>query len=130
MVFFVVFGRPRSSVGGRGLEPSMENNSLATCDLGVTPKPFLSRRPEETVESIVDLLSRGVSVAGIAAREDLTAKRSRPEMAPQGLEKIEFAPGNGMGSEPSDPQDVVRGRAAPCAAPGDKLRENYRKYHG
>jgi hypothetical protein len=48
----------------------MENNSLETCDLGVTPKPFLRRRPEETAESIVDLLSRGVSVAGIAARED------------------------------------------------------------
>ena len=30
---------------------------------------------------------------------DLTAKRSRPEMAPQQLEKIESAPGNGMASE-------------------------------
>jgi len=47
----------------------------------VTPKPFLRRRPEETAESIGDLLSRGVSVAGIAPREGLTAKRSRPEMA-------------------------------------------------
>jgi len=47
----------------------MENNSLETCDLGVTPEPFLRRRPQETAESIVDLLSRGVSVAGIAARE-------------------------------------------------------------
>ena len=47
----------------------MENNSLETCDLGVTPKPFLRRRPEETIESIIDLLSRGVLVAGIAARE-------------------------------------------------------------
>ena len=35
----------------------MENNSLETCDLGVTAEP------------IVDLLNRGVSVAGIAARE-------------------------------------------------------------
>jgi hypothetical protein len=42
------------------------------------------------------------SVAGIAAREGLTAKRSRPEMAPQGLEKIESAPGNGSGSEASN----------------------------
>jgi hypothetical protein len=48
---------------------------------------------------------------GIAAREGLTAKRSRPEMAPQPLEKIESAPGNGMGSEASNPQDVVHGRA-------------------
>jgi hypothetical protein len=33
-------------------------------------------------------------------------------MAPQRLEKIESAPGNGMGSEASNPQDVVHGRAA------------------
>ena len=39
----------------RRLEPSMENNSLETCNLEVTPKPFLRRRPEETVEPIVDL---------------------------------------------------------------------------
>ena len=31
---------------------------------------------------------------------------------PQRLEKIESAPGNGMVSEASDPQDLVRGRAA------------------
>ena len=68
--------------------------------------------PEETAEPIVDLLNRGVSVVGIAAREDLTAKRSCPEMAPQPLEKIESAPGIGMGSEASNPQDVVHGRAA------------------
>jgi hypothetical protein len=29
-------------------------------------------------------------------------------MAPQCLEKIESAPGNGMGSEASDPQHLVR----------------------
>jgi hypothetical protein len=42
-------------------------------------------------------------------RERLTAKRSRPEMAPQRLEKIESGPGNGRGSEASDLQDVVHG---------------------
>jgi hypothetical protein len=47
----------------------MENNSLETCDLGMTPEPFLRRHPEETARSIVGLLSRAVSVAGIAARE-------------------------------------------------------------
>ena len=31
-------------------------------------------------------------------------------MVPQGLEKIESAPGNGMGSEVPDPQDMVRER--------------------
>ena len=41
--------------------------------------------------------------------------RACPEMAPQGLEKIESAPGNGMVSEASNPQDVVHSRAAgPC----------------
>jgi hypothetical protein len=33
-------------------------------------------------------------------------------MAPQRLEKIESAPGNGMSSEASNLQDLVRGRAA------------------
>jgi hypothetical protein len=49
------------------------------------------------------------SLAGIATRGGLTAKRSCPEMAPQRLEKIESAPGNGMGSGASNPQDVVHG---------------------
>ena len=39
-------------------------------------------------------------------------KQSCPEMAPQGLEKIESAPGNGMASEASKPQDMVQGRPA------------------
>jgi hypothetical protein len=37
------------------------------------------------------------------------AKRSRREMAPQRLEKIESAPGNGMVSEASNLQHLVRG---------------------
>src|SRR5271156_5549444 len=41
-----------------------------------------------------------------------TAKRRRPEMAPQRLEKIESAPGNGMVSEAAKPQHLVCGRAA------------------
>src|ERR1700689_4034399 len=77
------------------------------------PKLLYRLRPRSAVpaEAAVDLLNRGVSVAGIAS-EWLTAKRSRPEMAPQRLEKIESGPGNGSGSEASNPQDVVRGRAA------------------
>ena len=35
------------------------------------------------------------------------AKRSRPQMAPQRLEKIESAPGNGMAPEGSSPQDLA-----------------------
>jgi hypothetical protein len=44
-------------------------------------------------------------------------------MAPQRLEKIESAPGNGMGSEASNPQDLVPGRATDRA----RLRLTNRK---
>jgi hypothetical protein len=54
---------------------------------------------------------------------DLTAKRSRPEMAPQRLEKIESAPGNGMASEASNPQYLVHERTADRA----RLRLTSRK---
>jgi len=57
---------------------------------------------------IVDLLNRGASIAGIAARE--ADRQSRREMAPQRLEKIESAPGNGMVSQASYPQGLVQGR--------------------
>src|SRR5277367_3013838 len=77
----------------------------------------------EAAEPIVDLLNRGVSVAGIA-RERLTAKRSRREMAPQRLEKIESGPGNGRGSEAANPQDVVHRRAADRARLRLTSREN------
>ena len=53
--------------------------------------------PEETAKPIVDLLNRGVRSPG-SRRERLRAKRSRREMAPQPLEKIGSAPGNGMAS--------------------------------
>src|SRR5271154_3521331 len=36
--------------------------------------------------------------------------RIRPQMAPQRLEKIESAPGNGMVPEARDPQDMVKRR--------------------
>ena len=36
--------------------------------------------------------------------------KSRPEMAAQRLEKIESAPGNGMGSEAANLLDLVHGR--------------------
>jgi hypothetical protein len=65
--------------------------------------------PREIAEPSVGLLNRGVSVAGIGARECLPAKRSRPEMVPQRLEKIESAPENGMGPETSNLQDLVHG---------------------
>jgi hypothetical protein len=70
------------------------------------PKPRLAAPEPRAISP-----NRGVSLAGIAPRESLTAKRSRSEMAPQQLEKIESAPGNGMVSETLNPQDVVHGRA-------------------
>ena len=45
-------------------------------------------------------------------------------MAPQRLEKIESAPGNGMVSEALNPQDVVHGRAADRAQLRLTSREN------
>ena len=45
-------------------------------------------------------------------------------MAPQRLEKIESAPGNGMGSEASNLQDLVHGRAADRAGLRLRSREN------
>jgi hypothetical protein len=49
-------------------------------------------------------------------------------MAPQRLEKIESAPGNGMGSETSNLQDLVHGRAAdrarlPTSRENDEVAE-------
>jgi hypothetical protein len=76
-------------------------------------------------EPIVDLLNRGGSVAGIAARE-ADGKRSRPEMAPQRLEKIESAPGDGMASEASNPPDLVPRRAAADPQEGQSWGETFR----
>jgi hypothetical protein len=64
---------------------------------------------------IVDFFEPRPFGSGIAAGEDLTARPSRPEMAPQRIDNIESAPENGMVSEASGPQDVVYGRAA-CRA--------------
>jgi hypothetical protein len=58
------------------------------------------------------------SLAGIAARAGLSARRSRPEMAPQRLEKIESAPGNGRVSEASNPQHMVHGARLTQRSPG------------
>jgi hypothetical protein len=54
------------------------------------------RRPGWKNRSSISL-NGGVSV--IVALDDLTANRSRREMAPQGLENVHSAPGNGMAPE-------------------------------
>jgi len=57
------------------------------------------------------------------------AKRSRPQIAPQRLEKIESAPGNGMAPEAPDPQDMVQSAAAPrrLSRPPTKLLARSRR---
>ena len=102
--------RPRRSKTCRGLGRAAQQISCQSCV--VVLYLFSQRRPGGDRRADRRSLNRGVSVAGIAAREGLTAKRSRPEMAPQQVEKIESAPGNGMVPEAANPQDVVNGRAA------------------
>jgi len=106
------FAGGRATAGGHLDDPVRERRRRGVTlaaptgrEGNASPKPLRRRL-------IVDLFNRGVSVAGIGAREGLGAKRSRPEMAPQRLEKIESALGNGSVSETSKPQDVVQGRAA------------------
>ena len=69
-------------------------------------------------EPIVDLSSRGASAAGPASRKGPAAKRARLEnleMVPQRLEKVQFAPGNGMAPADLDPQYLVQAPAASSA---------------
>ena len=77
-------------------------------------------------EPIVTLSSRGASAADVAAPEGLAAKRARREMAPQRLEKVQFAPANGMAPAASDPQHLVLGRAA-IVAPAIVVPKNQRR---
>src|SRR5271163_95553 len=77
MVFFVVFGRPRSSPGGRGVSsPAWRITVWKLAIWGVTPKPFLRRRLEETAELIVDLLKEAFRSPG-SRHVRPTAKWSR-----------------------------------------------------
>jgi hypothetical protein len=55
--------------------------------------------------------------ANPAAIAALLAERIRSQMAPQRLEKIESAPGNGMASETPDPQHLVQERHRRVAEP-------------
>ncbi len=64
-------------------------------------------------EPIVKLLNRGASVARIATQAGVMAERSRPEMTPQGFEKIDSAPGNGMASQTSSPKIWYKGPTRP-----------------
>ena len=59
---------------------------------------------------IADHLSLAVPIGEIAAGARLTAKRIGPQMAPQRLENIDSAPGNGMAPDASNLQHLVSGR--------------------
>jgi hypothetical protein len=82
---------------------------------------FFSSQAEFSASQAKFSLARSGSICSCIVPEETGESRSsifstergwsRPEMAPQQLEKIESAPGNGMGSGASDPQDLVHGRA-------------------
>jgi hypothetical protein len=115
-------------------EKGRMSDKVETAQLAVRPyRSVASQRPARPARArrdrrIIESLNRGVSVLEIAEREDAVEKPTRdpagqttlsveapparPEMAPQGLEKIESGPGNGMGPETLDPQYLVHGRAA------------------
>ena len=98
---------PNPGSGGADLESSIEDNSLETCDL----RPLSPAQPRRFGRR--DRGARGTRRQNGVARK----------MAPQRLEKIESGPGNGMGSEAANPQDMVHGRAADRA----RLRLSSRK---
>jgi hypothetical protein len=112
-----------SATNRQAVEPRRLSRAVAPLALThAAPGLELSRAAAGRVaEPIVDSFEPRRFGRGIAARE--AARRSRPEMAPQRLEKIESAPGNGMGSEASNLQHLVPGRAADRATPADEPRE-------
>ena len=64
----------------------------AACNRSVGARPAARLAKAGQEEPIVGLLNRGVSIAAIAAREGLSTKRARPEMAPQRLERLNPRP--------------------------------------
>ena len=114
-------------VSGRGRAPVARNKGLASRPRGKFSSlqilensqnaERISILPEPAPQAQATRCADGGGAARVGHAHDpsvldLTAKPSRPEMAPQRLEKIGSAPGNGMASEASNPQDLVRGRTA------------------
>jgi hypothetical protein len=103
-------------------EKGRMSDKVETAHLAVRPyRSVASQRPARPARArrdrrIIESLNRGVSVLEIAEREDAVEKPTRdpagqttlsveapparPEMAPQGLEKIESGPANGMARKP------------------------------
>jgi hypothetical protein len=97
---------------GRAAEESCESRSTFPCQgRAVVLCLFLRRSLGEDRRTDRRSFEPRRFGPGTAAQE-ADGKRSRPEMAPQRLEKIESGPGSGMGSEASNLHDLVHGRAA------------------
>ena len=72
----------------------------AACDRSAGARRSARLAKAARARPIVGL--RVVSAAGVAAREGLTAKRARPEMAAQRVENVESAPGIVMAGQDSN----------------------------
>ena len=110
--------RTRRSKACRGLGRAARQISCQGCVvvLYLFSQPSRRRSPSRSSVFEPKRFGRRKSRRGRALRQNGV----RPEMAPQQVEKIEFAPGNGMVPEAANPQDVVDGRAADRA----RLRKN------
>src|SRR5271155_1980193 len=98
-----------------------------------TSRPQTREELDEESKAVMELFVEGIrrDTREEVARENARAARAtdaagqtpppveappvRPQMAPQGLEKIESAPGNGSGSEALNPQDMVGPRGGAFA---------------
>ena len=89
----------------------LKTTCAADVQMKVKRPARLATNPQEAVAKERPEIAQ-LATPRFAALENLAAERSRSEKAPQQLEKIESAPGNGMVSEVSKPQDLVHGRAA------------------
>src|SRR3984957_16129042 len=103
-LYFAVFA-PRSEC--RGAHRELAGDTLAYSQVAIGTTPCRSGKGLGAHE----MWQRSLS-ALLLCRAGPMAKRSRPEMAPQRLEKIESAPGNGMVSEAPNLQHLVRERVA------------------
>ena len=99
--------------------PLISPDSLPKTEgIGSNFRPFGSSRTRPGSVYDASLKSRAGRPEANAAfrrgvlRECLRGRSVGPEMVPQGLEKIDSAPGNGMASKASDPRHLVQRRAA------------------
>src|SRR5208337_1856544 len=110
-----------------------ERNSVSGSDEAVQPGAAVGDPPSPARRSvrwkkvrwgtlIAGLLKLSVPVGEIAARARLTARRVHLQTAPQALENVDSAPGNGMAAGGADPQDLApgNGEALPPTGRGER----------